>query len=1287
MQKNSPAPWQRVLGAVGCMTVMASAMAQTAAPSAGGPAAAAEVFVQTGNSLHATMVRYAPDGKHVATCDGAGLVLAWDAAAGRQLREVYRHTGVCMGLAFTPDASMVISSGGARSGNEVVMARVTSGEVLQTWKGHTGFVQAVIATPDSRGAWSLGEEDGLRRWALGQAGAVQTIVPRLPGETGATAPNYTTMVLSADQQKAFVARRDGSVLVTSLSGGAPATLLAKVSESTSSLALSPDGSMLAVAHGTMMGATSRDVVLLDAATGREIRRLKGHAGNVFALAFSPDGKLLASAAQIDMTVMLTGGFRSISEHESVRLWRVADGAPLADARNQRNARGGTPFLRGSLDFSAVPVRGTAGTAPRFALAMWDEAVRVYEFDTAGTQPLRLVQTLEGRGLSPRQIIASDKLNRLMATDGRPRIAGKENYVQAAQLREEFGKPGDWTPERVQRVDTLYGPLGMLSPINRAAQWDLKTGRLERVVDWQRSVPTDLSLDTQGRFVSVAPFFPGTILLPPLRTYLLRQATADGKGELQFDHFGYEPWDGKPGDLFVAAGQAAKDKAPAAANPASPSPVKEPGSYRTDVMVQSPSQRFTAVAGIPMGGQTPTATATPLEPRVFVQERLASGERVHRHEIAVPGLVLAMAISANERTLWVTGTTKGLPYDMAHEAWLMAVDLSDGKTLRKWDLAQSLTVDLILAHPSGQMAITNGGTNLSVWDTRQAARKYFVKASDSLRPVKALALAADGQTIAAADTTGWTVLWDWPANGEPVPRWSRQLPSPSPHLLTFMTGDKRLAAGSSDGAIRLLSGTDGGEIARMIRFDNDEWITITPEGYFVASQEGDRWVNVRMDGKVYGIDQFYDVFYRPDIVERALAGQPIAPLITVTLQDALKQPPPQVALRLSEGTFTAGQKIRLDFRADTQGGGVGEVRVLHNGKLLEVFNRAVVRTGLVRQTAGATPGPEITAQKQSPARAEQAVTRALRLAVQAQQDPASAPKVLPQLDGQVEAELAAGENVFSVVGFNGAGNLNARPVTRTVQAAGTAAAPRIFVLAVGIDVFKNANAAPALANGVKDSTDVANAFRERLGATYRDSAVIVRMVQNQQATRAGLDAVLTDLQREVRANDILVWYVASHGTLDNNAAYGIVLQDWDGKEREDSLFSTNDILEATRRIKAFNQLVILDTCHAGGASSLVRGLYDARLAVLARNMGLHIFASASATEEALDGYEGNGLFTHTLLKGLRTGVADKNADRIVTVKELGEYARRETMLLSQKIRLNQEPLLMNFGKDVNVYAIP
>lgn len=1291
----------------------ALAQANASTATTGQAAESAEVFVQTGNALQITTARFSPDGQWIASCDGLGSVVVWDATSGRQFREVHRHTGMCLGVDFTPDGQNLVSSGGARSGNDVVLSRRVDGVTLQTWHGHKGYVRDVVATRDGLGAWSLGEADGLKRWTRGSANPVQEITLALPNENAQVPTSSSALALSRDQTHAYVARRDGSIVRVDLrSNGSTVpvvTRLAQGPEAISALALSPDERILAVSYGILMGATQREVHLLDAATGEPLSRLNGHTGNVFAVAFSPDGSLLAAAAQIDANEMLAGKLKEIRQQESIRIWRVADGRLVADVRNQRNVNG-TPFLRGSLDFA----RTTASSQdpPRLVLALWDEAARVYELTATDIShadnvlPVRLVHTLEGRGLSPRQLQASDTTSRLLLTDGRPRIAPADTFLNATAVRREFGQADDWTPERLKRLDVLYAGRGWLTQSQRASLWDLKTGRLERVLDWHRAPVSDLGLDGQGNFVSSAPLFPQTIMVAPLKTRIVREATADADGNLSYHHFSYEPWDGPADEIFLPPtattdgtnGANASD--PVAGTDAGEQ-VAHAGAYSTDLVIMSPTQRWSVVAGVPIQDKQ-TATTSGMSPRLFVVERLTDGRRKHRYDLATPGLILAIAIAADEKTLWVSGTTRGLPHNDSHEAWLMAIDLSDGSITRSWQLARGVTVTTLIAHPAGNQVITNGSTGLSVWDKTEATRKYRVEASVAGRNLRALAISDDGRQIISTDLSGWTVLWDWPPHAAPVKKWARQLAQPSPHLLKFMGHSQRIAAGAVDGSVRILAATDGSEIARMIRFDNDQWITMIPEGYFVASQEGDRWVNVRLGGRVYGIDQFYDVFYRPDIVERKLAGQPIDSLITVTIDEALRHPPPRVALRLAPGQpVVAGQTIKAQLQVDSQGGGVGEVRLLHNGKLMSVLNRANAHppstTGNSRPsaepgTAGSDTGTSqstlgsIVGTKTAAAGAE-TVTRALRLAAKTllTQSPTSRP--VQTLSREIEIELVAGENSVTAIGFNAAGNLNSRPLTQQIQASGTAPPPRVFLLAVGVDQFMRPDRAPTLQFAVKDSTDFASAVRERLGSTYRDAPMVVRILHNQAATRQGLLDALEELKKEVRPTDLLIWFVASHGTLDSQAQYGIVLHDWDGRFNESSLFSTAQILEAARSIRAFNQFVILDTCHAGGISSLVRGLYDARLVVLARNMGLHVFASASATEEAVDGYLGNGLFTHTLLTGLKTPAADKNSDRLISIHELGDYARRETKRIARQVfSRSQDPLLMNFGKDVTVYAV-
>jgi uncharacterized caspase-like protein len=129
-------------------------------------------------------------------------------------------------------------------------------------------------------------------------------------------------------------------------------------------------------------------------------------------------------------------------------------------------------------------------------------------------------------------------------------------------------------------------------------------------------------------------------------------------------------------------------------------------------------------------------------------------------------------------------------------------------------------------------------------------------------------------------------------------------------------------------------------------------------------------------------------------------------------------------------------------------------------------------------------------------------------------------------------------------------------------------------------------------------------------------------------------------------------------------------------------------------------MVLDTCHSGGLDSKMSGLYDARMSLLAKNMGLHMYASAQATETAQDGIPGtNGTFTAQLLAGIK-GAAPKNSEGQISVMTLGQYAKQKTIEATQpKIGakdangLNpkdtkpaQTPVIQHFGLDAGLVGV-
>jgi WD40 repeat protein len=87
--------------------------------------------------------------------------------------------------------------------------------------------------------------------------------------------------------------------------------LSDVAAAGHSLCFSPNGKILAVAHGSV-------IKLADTTTGEIARSLHGHQGTITSIAFSQDGQLLNSTAS-------ERGFDQVSEAAS---WEVASGKPL-----------------------------------------------------------------------------------------------------------------------------------------------------------------------------------------------------------------------------------------------------------------------------------------------------------------------------------------------------------------------------------------------------------------------------------------------------------------------------------------------------------------------------------------------------------------------------------------------------------------------------------------------------------------------------------------------------------------------------------------------------------------------------------------------------------------------------------------------------------------------------------------------------------------------------------------------------------------------------------------------
>ncbi|MGB9076227.1 MAG: caspase family protein [Terracidiphilus sp.] len=214
----------------------------------------------------------------------------------------------------------------------------------------------------------------------------------------------------------------------------------------------------------------------------------------------------------------------------------------------------------------------------------------------------------------------------------------------------------------------------------------------------------------------------------------------------------------------------------------------------------------------------------------------------------------------------------------------------------------------------------------------------------------------------------------------------------------------------------------------------------------------------------------------------------------------------------------------------------------------------------------------------------------------------------------------------------------------------------WALVIGISRFSDAGI-PSL----KYTTADANAFAAELAdpAIGRFPAAHVQVLTDEQATTKSIKEGLNWIARHAKANDLVVIYVATHGTprtMDSaGGANYLVTYDTEidaaGSFDEDALYATAYPMveladSVATRMRALRTAVILDTCYSGGSvtggnaasgSLPDKAPSEEMLARMSEGTGRIVLTASQANEESLESGElRHGYFTYYLLDALKAG---------------------------------------------------